>query len=230
MLAAGVLFATSAGASGGTDLRSGRRVQLSQLIAERDAEVRAAEERAARLRSAVDQGTRARSRQDGRVTEAQAAADALARPVGLTAVRGPAVTVRLDDATLGPGGELPDGATVDDVVVHQQDVQAVVNALWAGGAEAMTIMGERVIATGAVRCVGNTLLLYGRRYSPPFVVTAIGPVDRMRASLAADPGVRAFRQAARDFGVGYSVEQAPDVRLPGYRGQVSLPLTQEGPR
>ena len=49
----------------------------------------------------------------------------------------------------------------------------MVNALWAGGAEAMTIMGERVIATTAVRCVGNTLLLHGRVHSPPFTVAAI---------------------------------------------------------
>ena len=54
----------------------------------------------------------------------------------------------------------------DDLVVHQQDVQSVVNALWAGGAEAMMIMDQRVVNTSAVRCIGNTLLLQGRRTRP----------------------------------------------------------------
>jgi hypothetical protein len=56
---------------------------------------------------------------------------------GLTALSGPGVTVRLDDAPRRADGARSAGATVDDLVVHQQDVRAVVNALWAGGAEAV---------------------------------------------------------------------------------------------
>lgn len=89
--------------------------------------------------------------------------------------------MELSDARTG--GRIPDGYTVDDVVVHQQDVQAVVNALWAAGAEAMTIQDQRVIATSAVRCVGNTLILQGRVYSPPYVITAIGDIGSLRSGL-----------------------------------------------
>ena len=67
---------------------------------------------------------------------------------------------------------MPAGADPDDYVIHQQDVQSVVNALWAGGAEAMMLQDQRVISTSAVRCVGNTLILQGRVYSPPYVITA----------------------------------------------------------
>ena len=52
-------------------------------------------------------------------------------------------------------------------------------------------MDQRLIATSAVRCVGNTLLLQGRTYSPPFVITAIGDADAVRAQLAASPAGRA---------------------------------------
>jgi uncharacterized protein YlxW (UPF0749 family) len=79
-----------------------------------------------------------------------------------------------------------------------------------------------VIGTTAVRCVGNTLLLNGRVYSPPFVVTAIGDPDRMRASLDDSVGVRAFREAASAFGLGYQVKPEIDVTLPGYDGLTSL--------
>jgi len=107
-------------------------------------------------------------------------------------------------------------------VVHQQDVQAVVNALWAGGAEAMTIMGVRVISTSAVRCVGNTLLLGGRVYSPPFEVTAIGDTDRMRTALDESAGVTAFREWAATLGLGYSAATRGDVTLPAYDGSTDL--------
>ncbi|HEV7823926.1 MAG TPA: DUF881 domain-containing protein [Mycobacteriales bacterium] len=225
VLGAGVLFATSAETAHGTDLRAGRRLELTQLIGERDQEVRRNEARAAGLRAAVERSTRQQSGDDARIAAAQTGADRLRGPAGLSAVAGPALTVELNDAPPRPGGQLPAGATVNDIVVHQQDVQAVVNALWAGGAEAMTIMGQRVIATGAVRCVGNTLLLYGRTYSPPFRVTAIGPADMMRASLQASRSVQAFRQAVKDFNLGYHVTDEGDVRMPGYTGQVSLPHT-----
>ena len=61
------------------------------------------------------------------------------RRVGLTAVSGPAVTVTLDDA---PSSVAANGIEPDLLVVHQQDIQAVVNALWSGGAEAMTIQNS----------------------------------------------------------------------------------------
>jgi uncharacterized protein YlxW (UPF0749 family) len=92
----------------------------------------------------------------------------------------------------------------------------------------MTIMDQRVIATGAVRCVGNTLLLYGRTYSPPFTIKAIGPREMMRAALEASSAVGALRQAVKDFDLGYRVTDEGEVRMPGYTGQVSLPHTGGG--
>ena len=88
------------------------------------------------------------------------------------------------------------------------------NALWAGGAEAMTIAGQRVIATSAVRCVGNTLLLNGEVFSPPFRVAAIGPSRTMTAALDQSPGVKLFEQAAGYYGLGYTVEHRPMSRCP----------------
>ena len=82
-------------------------------------------------------------------------------------VRGPGLTVTLDDAP-ERRDRLGGHATPNDLVVHQQDIQAVVNALWAGGAEAMTIQGQRVIATTGIKCVGNTVVLHGVPYSPPY--------------------------------------------------------------
>ena len=105
----------------------------------------------------------------------------------------------------GTPSEQP-GADPDDYVIHQQDVQSVVNALWQGGAEAMMLQDQRVISTSAVRCVGNTLILQGRVYSPPYTIAAIGDVERMRGSLDRDPDVANLRGWSVAVGLGYTVE------------------------
>ncbi|GAB48804.1 DUF881 domain-containing protein [Mobilicoccus pelagius] len=201
--AAGLLFATSATTARGTDLR-GDRPDLPALIHAREAEVARDAHRNDVLRreiaaqeQALPGGATLRTLREQE--------EELEERAGLTPVHGPAVRVTLDDAGLD-AASLPEGVSVDDVVVHQQDVQAVVNALWAAGAEAMTIQDQRVLSTSAVRCVGNTLILGGRVYSPPFVVTAIGDQKALRAGLDADPAVAVYRDYVNRLGLGYRVE------------------------
>ncbi|WP_261554824.1 DUF881 domain-containing protein [Frankia tisae] len=151
----------------------------------------------------------------------------LAGAAGLAPVHGPALTVQLDDAPQeSRRGPYPPGILApgpDDLVVHQQDVQAVVNALWAGGAEAMTIMGRRVTALTAVRCVGNTLLLHGEVFSPPFRITAIGGAAALRAGLRASPQIAIYQQYVAAYRLGYRIDEVGDVRMAAYDGP--LPLT-----
>jgi len=226
-LGAGFLFTTTATTANGTDLRNDRRPDLANVIAGRKQDVAAAEARAAHLRQQIEAQTEAQAGSDAGVAAQQSRSSGEQSTAGLTALHGPAITVRLNDAPRRPDGTRPAGRP-DDLVVHQQDVQAVVNAMWAGGAEAMTIMNVRVISTSAVRCVGNTLLLDGRVYSPPFVVTAIGDPDRMRQALDASEGVQLFRQAAADFGLGYEVKVEGDVTVPAYDGSIALRSARVG--
>ena len=123
---------------------------------------------------------------------------------GWTPVHGPGLTVTLTDAPRDANGRFPRDASPDDLVVHQQDIQAVLNALWTAGAEAIQMQDQRIIATSAPRCVGNTLLLNGRTYSPPYTITAIGDATAMQASLAAAPLVILYKQYVVRFGLGYT--------------------------
>ena len=123
--------------------------------------------------------------------------------------------VTLDDSELD---RAPTG-NVNDLVVHSQDVQAVVNALWKAGAEAMAINGQRLVSTSAVLCVGNTLLLNGTVHSPPYTVSAVGAgKDRFEA----DSLVRRLHDDATTFGLRFSVARMDDVEVPAYRGATSL--------
>jgi uncharacterized protein YlxW (UPF0749 family) len=226
-LAAGVLFATSAATAQGTDLRSDRRLQLTELISRENDTVERQEERAAELRREVEERAAAAAARDTRVARAQAPAE-LEVAAGLVPAVGPGVTVALDDAPRRTGR--PDlSEDPDDLVVHQQDVQAVVNALWAGGAEAMTLMGQRIVSTSAVRCVGNTVILHGQVYSPPFVVTAVGEPAELRSALDSDAGVAYFRTFVDRFGLGYEVRTERQVELPAYSGPLELPSVARVP-
>ncbi|HWS38837.1 MAG TPA: DUF881 domain-containing protein [Actinoplanes sp.] len=222
-LAAGLLFTTSATTADGTTLREDRRPQLTQLIAEKRKRLAASEHEAADLLTEVD-------RETGRLAEldqpAQNQANALRLSAGFSKLTGPGVTVTLNDSPRRGSDFVDNAPDNDDLVVHQGDVQAVVNALWAGGAEAMTIMDVRVISTSAVRCVGNTLLLHGQVFSPPFKITAIGEPTAMHRALESAEGVRQFREAVTDFGLGYTEKVEKNVTVQAYDGSTDLRSAQ----
>ena len=219
--AAGVLFVTSAGAANGGQLRGGRG-DLGDLIRAEQQQADTLTDRVERLRADVDRATESAGAADRRVAAAQRRARGLELAAGTAAVSGPSMSVTLDDAPRSADRVLPEGATPDDVVVHQQDIQGVVNALWAGGAEAMQIMDQRVISTSAVRCVGNTLILQGRVYSPPYTVTAIGDPERLAQALEDSPAVQVFRYYVDTFGLGYETHAATSTELPAYDGSLDL--------
>ena len=219
---AGVLFATSAGAARGGDLRGGSRSDIADLIR---AEQRRADEvtrRVDRLREEVRAATEQAGATDRRVAAEQRRSAGLEIAAGTASVVGPGLTVTLADAPRSADRVLPEDASPDDLVVHQQDVQAVVNALWDGGAEAMRIMDQRVITTSAVRCVGNTLILQGRVYSPPYTITALGDPDRLRQTLDNSAGVALYRYYVETFGLVYETQDRARVRLAGYDGSLEL--------
>lgn len=135
-----------------------------------------------------------------------------------TALEGPGLRVELWDA---PAVEV-EGYNVNDLVVHQQDLEAVMNALWAGGAEAMTVQGERLSATSSVRCVGNVLLLHGRQYSPPYVIEVIGDPEQLQASLDSSPEVAVYRQYVEAVRLGWSVTVLDSVVMPPFGGSLTL--------
>jgi uncharacterized protein YlxW (UPF0749 family) len=221
-LAAGVLFTTSATTADGTALRDDRRPQLAQVIADKRQRIGQHEAEAARLRASVESDSAEFAETDQPVRKARERAEALRQQAGFTALRGDGVTVVLNDSSRRPNDGTGDSAQNDDLVVHQGDVQAVVNALWSGGAEAMSIMDVRVISTSAVRCVGNTLLLHGQVFSPPFKITAIGDSTAMQRSLDSSEGVQQFRDAVADFGLGYTETVERNVTVRAYDGSSDL--------
>jgi uncharacterized protein YlxW (UPF0749 family) len=217
MAAAGVLFATSAGVAGGTSLRNDGS-DLPGLVRAESARLEEAETQVAELRRQVDM--LAAGVDDATVRALQAQAAEISAAAQMVPVTGPGLEVVLNDAPTDK--PVPEGVSPDDLVVHQQDLQAVVNTLWAAGAEAMMLMDQRVISTSAFRCVGSTLRLQGRVYSPPYVVRVIGDPGGLQNALDRSPEVAIYREYVRAVGLGYEVTERRSIEMPAFEGSVEL--------
>jgi uncharacterized protein YlxW (UPF0749 family) len=193
--------------------------RLTDLIAREQASSAALQREADQLRRQVGRQEAGSGDPGATVDSALKVAGGLA---GLGDVRGAGLRVTLDDSS----GPRPAFANVNDLVIHSQDVQAVVNGLWRAAAVAIAVNGQRLVATSAVLCVGNTLLLDGTVQSPPYVVVAVGAG---RPAFEADPLVRRLRHDADQVHLGFSIERVNDLDVPGFPGSVSLkfasPLT-----
>ncbi|MDZ4654490.1 MAG: DUF881 domain-containing protein [Coriobacteriia bacterium] len=144
-----------------------QREELVAQVAERRAELDALE------RSAAEEA----GQQESFRIDVQRTHEA----AGLTAVTGPGVTVTLGDAEVVPPGDDP-----NRYIIHDVDITAIVNALLAGGAEAVDVNGQRVVATTAIRCAGTTVLVNQTRLGAPYVVNAIGDAEWLTAALEHD--------------------------------------------
>ena len=223
-LLAGLLLAATHGVSGGAEIRRSDAPRLVDLVREAQSSV-------TRLSTERDALTKKLDSVHGRSTDAALAAmlrrsAELAGEADMDPVHGPGLVVTLQDAQRDANGRFPRDASPDDLVVHQQDIQAVLNALWSAGAEAIQMQDQRIIATSVPRCVGNTLLLNGRTYSPPYTITAIGSAPAMQAALAAAPLVTLYKQYVVRFGLGYQEDVKPDVRIVGYTEPVRMHFAQ----
>lgn len=219
---AGLIFFTSFNTAKGTNIRTDASLlKLSDLIQERSHKNGELDESNGSLRDDVE----ALAERDNGGTKADdARLKALEKNAGTKKVKGEAVSVTLTDAPPGATAKLPGypEPQPNDLVIHQQDLQAVVNALWQGGAEGIKVMDQRLISTSAVRCVGNTLILQGRVYSPPYKVTAVGDPEKLRTALAASPEIQNYMLYVNAYGLGWKVDDDGAVTLPGYSGTVDL--------
>lgn len=217
VLACGALFVVSALNSHGTDLRPGRYTDLSQLVGSESRHYQGLEDRVRTLNDEVNRLTSQVS--DTSVRKLRREAVGLRGQAGFTSVSGPGVTITMSDAP----DDLIQRAAGDDarlMVVHQQDIQAVVNALWRGGARAITIAGQRIISTTGIKCTGSTVTLQGVPHPEPFVIRAVGDIDGLVTSLDNDTYVSLYRKQADNpsIAIGWGLESASDLVAPAYTG------------
>jgi len=133
---------------------------------------------------------------------------------GLIPVEGPGIQVILDDSKKRP----KPGENDYFFLIHDVDLDQLVNELWAIGAEAVSINGERLVANSAVRCVGPTILVNTKRLSPPYEVQVIGDPDTLMAGLKMRGGFLDAMAVSVAHGIQIDLKKQPKVFVPAYRG------------
>ena len=130
-------------------------------------------------------------------------------------VRGPGVVITLDDPDTGPGRpELPPEALADGRV-RDTDLQDTANALWAAGAEALSINGQRLTALTAIRLAGDAILVDLLPLKPPYVVRAIGRPASLELGFSDGPVGRRLFDYTNAYGMRLEVRRADDQQIPG---------------
>jgi uncharacterized protein YlxW (UPF0749 family) len=106
---------------------------------------------------------------------------------GLVAVSGPGIVVTLEDSPrLSPSETRKD--EIEQFMVHDSDLVALANELFNAGAEAISINGQRLIATSSIRCAGVPILVNSKRIAPPYVIKAIGNAADLNSALKMQGG------------------------------------------
>ena len=225
---AGALFVTTGVDSGGLDLRASSVTDLDTVVRQQRERTDALQREVSALTKQVDR--LGKGVDDAQVSALQRQVDALRGPAGFESVRGPAITVVLSDAPKDDITRAVDKGevTADKLVVHQQDIQAVVNALWSGGAEAITLQKQRVISTTGIKCVGNTVVLHGVPYAPPYRITAIGDLGALQTALDSSDYIAGYKTYVDAYHLGYEVSTDDDVTMPGYTGSSDLRYATAG--
>jgi len=176
-----------------------------------------------RLRAEVDQARSSALDLTSAGSAARTQLDQLALVSGVVPVSGPGITVVVDDASSddrSPGNE-GSGRVLD------RDLQRLMNGLWAAGAEAVSVNGQRLTELTAIRSAGDAILVAYRPLTPPYEVRAIGDPQQLEIDFVDGPGGRWFRVLQDNYGIRFNVARADDLRLPAAAG-VTLRLAKEG--
>ncbi len=152
-------------------------------------------------------------------TEGRSLAEAMGKELeslrvalGLKAMRGPGVVVRMADPKTQPKGSTP-------VVVSYQDIVAVVNELWAAGAEAIAVNGQRLTATTGLSQVGGTVVVNLQRLTGPYDIVALGDPATLEGALNIRGGLV---EGLRALGLVITMTRRDGLTVPAYKGTVTF--------
>lgn len=132
---------------------------------------------------------------------------------GTVAVHGPGVVVVLRDSPKRDPSET-DPKLIEQYIIHDSDIRSVVNELFASGAEAVSVNGQRLIANSSIRCVGPVVMVNAIRTAPPYRIRAIGPPDDLKTGVSL-PGGETEGLFLLDM---IEVKKETDITVPAYRG------------
>ncbi|MGI6631946.1 MAG: DUF881 domain-containing protein [Bacillota bacterium] len=134
---------------------------------------------------------------------------------GTAEVRGPGISLELSDSkTPSQPGQDP-----NLFVVHDKDLLEVVNEVFAAGAEAVSINGQRIVATTEITCAGNVIMINGVRQAPPFLILAIGDPATLEGGLKMRGGLI---DNLTFWHLEVKLKAEEEITIPAYGGSLSF--------
>lgn len=127
---------------------------------------------------------------------------------GVTDLKGEGVIITLNDGTSSSD---PD----QNALVHASDVLAVVNELSAAGAEAISVNGQRIVATSSIRCVGPVIQVNYQKVAAPFEIRAIGNAQYLESAMNIKNGVA---DDLKKYGVEVNISRNSNIKVPKFDG------------
>lgn len=198
------------------EARPGRSSELVDVVHTLEEQRTGLEDRLAALRYELAEVEREAAEETGVSQSFSHELDRVRQTAGLSAIEGPGVEVVLGDAT-----DVAQGADPNDYLIHDTDIAAVVNALFVGGAEAIEVNGERIVATTPIRCAGTTVLVNATRLGSPYLIKAIGdPTALENAVLEDESAALLFGTYQTQYGLEVSMRRSTDVTVSGFRGSM----------
>jgi len=202
----------------GTVSAGDRQEELIQVIQDLEARRDSLEQSLASLRLEIAGLDRRAASSKGLAAEFAVQTERLSMAAGLLPVEGPGLQITIADNPRPQERDLD----AEGAIVHDYDLRALVNALWLGGAEAVSVGGERLTQFSAIRCVGATILVNTTRVASPFVIEAIGDPEILGAALQAEPESRALiTDYVKRYGLKLSVQKSQRLEIPAYRGRLA---------
>ncbi|WP_164785029.1 DUF881 domain-containing protein [Streptomyces griseoviridis] len=177
----------------------------------------------------------ARQREALRMSGGSGQADLVAVLSGAAAVHGPGVKLVVSDAKEaggGGGGNPRETAGFSDTGrVRDRDMQRVVNGLWASGAEAISINGQRLTALSAIRAAGDAILVDNKPLVPPYTVLAVGNGKELSGTFQDSADGLYLHALQETYGIRTAISVESDLRLPAAPSVIvrtAQPKTEKG--
>lgn len=130
----------------------------------------------------------------------------------VVALGGPGVVLTLEDSAPLPAAPGVSEGTVNRVT--DEDLQIAVNGLWAAGAEAIAVNGQRLSSTSAIRTAGSAVLVDFRPLSPPYRITALGDAQQLRAQVETEEAGEYLAELSSRYGIASSWESDDALEVP----------------
>ncbi|EKD56761.1 MAG: hypothetical protein ACD_58C00097G0003 [uncultured bacterium] len=144
--------------------------------------------------------------------------DGYKKRLGITEIKGEGVIITIDDANKNL-------ANIDSIA-HAADLRDLINFLWATGADAISINGERIVLTTSIDCIVNTILINTTRTTAPFIVSSIGDSKILERQLNNQNNLKDIKKRVKNEGLIFNIESLENLTIPAYKGSFVLEYTK----